>query len=129
MPNQLSTSKRRRSLAEHAAVLAALAQIAESERTTVMALMRDAVRELVRKRVQSPATGDAVRAAVWRHAPVLPAAIRSPAQLRRSKRAQRAFDQVIMDLRLATPDEVQARNSIASRRPVLLDFDNAHASL
>ena len=40
MPNQLAKSKRRQSLAEHEAVLAALAEIARREDTTVMALMR-----------------------------------------------------------------------------------------
>lgn len=129
MPNQLSKSKRRQSLAEHTAVLAALAQIAESENTTVMALMRDAVRAIVRKRAQSSAQVETLRAVVWRQAPVMPAKIKTPAQLARFKRAQRAFDQVILDLQLATPDEVQARNSITSRRPVLLNFDEAHASL
>jgi len=129
MPNQLSKSKRRQSLAEHTAVLTALAQIAESENTTVMALMRDAVRAVVRKRVQSSAHVEALRAVVWEQAPVMPAKIKTPAQLARFKRAQRAFDQVIMDLQLATPDEVQTRNSITSRRPVLVNFDGAHASL
>lgn len=110
-------------------MLAALAQIAESESTTVMALMRDAVREIVRKRVQSSVYVESLRTVVWRQAPVMPAKIKTPAQLARFKRAQRAFDQVIMELQLATPDEVQARNSITSRRPVLLNFDEAHASL
>lgn len=129
MPNQLSKSKRRQSLAEHTAVLAALAQIAESENTTVMALMRDAVRAIVRTRVQSSVHVEILRTVVWRQAPVLPTKIKTPAQLARFKRAQRAFDQVIIDLQLATPDEVQARNSITSRRPVLLNFDEAHASV
>jgi len=42
MPNQLAQSKRRQSLAEHAAVLAALSTIARWEHTTVMALLREA---------------------------------------------------------------------------------------
>jgi hypothetical protein len=129
MPNQLCKSKRRQSLAEHTAVLAALAQIAASENTTVMALMRDAVREIVRQRVQASAEVETLRAVVWAQAPVIPAKIKTPAQLARFKRAQRAFDQVIMDLQLATPQEVQARNSVTPRRPVLLNFDEAHASL
>ncbi|HWA25731.1 MAG TPA: hypothetical protein VG734_08730 [Lacunisphaera sp.] len=129
MPNQLCRSKRRQSLAEHTAVLAALAWIAENESTTVMALMRGAVRDIVRQRVQSSVQLEQLRAVVWQQAPVMPARIKSAAQLARFKRAQRAFDRVIMDLQLATPDEVQARNSITSRRPVLLNFDEAHASL
>ncbi len=54
MPNQLAKSKRRQSLAEHEAVLAALAEIARREDTTVMALLRQAARELVRKRGSTP---------------------------------------------------------------------------
>ena len=42
MPNQLATSKRRQSLAEHAGVLTALSLIARRENTTVMALLREA---------------------------------------------------------------------------------------
>lgn len=54
MPNQLSKSKRRQSLAEHEAVLAVLAAIARSEDTTVMALLRQAARELVKKKAKDP---------------------------------------------------------------------------
>ena len=54
MPNQLSKSKRRQSLAEHEAVLAALAEIARREKTTVMALLRQATRELVKKKATEP---------------------------------------------------------------------------
>jgi hypothetical protein len=130
MPNQLAPSKRRQSLAEHAAVLAALAQIAKLEGTTVMALLREAAREAVRKRAQSPVHAGALRAVVWRLAPQMPAQFRTAAQLARFKRMQRAFDRVVLDLQLAAPEEVQARNSIVPRgRPVrLLNFDRAHAA-
>jgi len=50
MPNQLAKSKRRQSLAEHAAVLAALAEIARREDTTVMALLREGARDVVKRR-------------------------------------------------------------------------------
>lgn len=129
MPNQLSKSKRRRSLADHEAVLAALAGIAKRERTTVMALLREAARELVRKRTASPAQAGALRSLVWRMAPRMPARFKTAAQLARFKRAQREFDKVLLDLRLAAPEEVQARNSLAPlRSPIrLVDFDRAHA--
>src|ERR1700679_2423843 len=73
MPNQLAKSKRRQSLAEHEAVLAALAEIARSEDTTVMALLRQAARELVRKRGTAPAQAKALSAVVWQSAPQMPA--------------------------------------------------------
>jgi predicted DNA-binding ribbon-helix-helix protein len=129
VPNQLAPSKRRQSLAEHAAVLAALAQIAEHEDTTVMALLREAAREAVRKRAQSPALAAALRSTVWRLAPRMPEQFTSAAQLARFKRTQREFDRVVMEMQLAAPEEIQARNSIAASRPVrLLNFDQAHAA-
>ncbi|MCZ2157395.1 MAG: hypothetical protein LC114_26440, partial [Bryobacterales bacterium] len=65
MPNQLSKSKRRQSLAEHEGVLAALAEIARSENTTVMALLREATRDLVKRKVSNPAQLERLRQAVW----------------------------------------------------------------
>lgn len=130
MPNQLAKTKRRQSLAEHAAVLAALTTIAERENTTVMDLLRSAARQLVRERAAVPAHAAALRAVVWQMAPQMPPRFKTPAQLARFKRAQREFDQVLLDLRLAAPAEVQTRNSIVpSDRPVrLLNFANAHAA-
>ena len=129
MPNQLAQSKRRQSLAEHGAVLAALAAIARRERTTVMALLREAARDVVKKRAAMPAQAAALRALVWRMAPQMPARFKTPAQLARFKRAQREFDQVILDLQLATPATIQDRNSLVSSRPTIrvTDFDLAHA--
>ena len=130
MPNQLAKSKRRQSLAEHEAVLAALAVIARREDTTVMALLREAARALVRDRAARPAQADALRALVWRMAPRMPARFKTPAQLARFKRAQREFDQVALDLQLATPAAIQSRNSLVSSRQAvrLIDFDRAHAT-
>jgi len=129
MPNQLASSKRRQSLAEHAAVLAALAEIAERENTTVMALLREAAREIVRKRAQQPVHADALQAVVRQLAPRMPKRFKTAAQLARFKRAQREFDRVVLDLQLAAPEEVQTRNSIASGSTVrLLNFDRAHAA-
>jgi hypothetical protein len=111
MPNQLAKTKRRQSLAEHAAVLAALKAIADRE-------------------AASPTHAETVRAVVWERAPRMPSRFKTPAQLARFKRAQREFDQVLLDLRIAAPAEVQARNSIVpSDRPIrLLNFANAHAA-
>jgi hypothetical protein len=129
VPNQLAPSKRRKSLSEHSAVLAALEEIARSERTTVMELLRQAARAAVRQRVAEPSRAEALRALVWQKAPRMPARFKTSAQLARFKRAQREFDQVVLDLQLATPAAVQARNSLArSERPILLlNFDAAHA--
>ena len=119
MPNQLAQSKRRQSLAEHEAVLAALAEIARREDTTVMALLRQAARELVRKRRATPAQAKALRAVVWRSAPRMPAQFKTAAQLARFKRAQREFDQVLLDLQLASPDLIQERNSLVPSRQAI----------
>jgi hypothetical protein len=131
MPNQLAQSKRRQSLTEHGAVLAALSEIARREETTVMALLREAARDVVKKRTAMPEQAEALRSLVWRLAPRMPARFKTAAQLARFKRTQREFDQVILDLQLATPTTIQDRNSLVSSRQVIrvTDFDQAHATV
>jgi hypothetical protein len=130
MPNQLSKSKRRQSLAEHEAALAALAEIACREDTTMMALLHQATHELVKSRATEPIQTERLRQLVWQKAPRMPAHFRTSAQVARFKRAQREFDQVLLDLALASPQAIQQRNSIAPpRRPIrIIDFDQAHAA-
>jgi hypothetical protein len=129
VPNQLAKSKRRQSLAEHEAVLAVLTEIARCEKTTVMSLLRQAARELVRKRSKDPLLADALRQIAWQKTPRMPARFKTAAQVARFKRQQREFDQALLDMALASPQLIQQRNSIApSRRAIrLLDFDQAHA--
>ena len=112
MPNQLAQSKRRASLAEHEAVLAALSTIARREGTTVMDLLREGARQVVRSRTGTPAQLVAVRKSVWACAPKLPARFKSAAHAARFKRAQREFDVVVQELNLADPMAVQQRNSL-----------------
>ena len=130
MPNQLSKSKRRQSLAEHEAVLAALAEIARREGTTVMALLREATRALVKRRASEPTQADHLRELIWQKAPRMPARFKTPAHVARFKRAQRDFDQVLLDLELASPRAIQERNAVAPSRQAirLIDFDRAHAA-
>jgi hypothetical protein len=130
MPNQLAQSKRRQSLAEHEAVLAALAAIAQREDTTVMALLRQATRELVKNRATTPAQAARLRQAVWAKAPRMPRSFKTAAQVARFKRSQREFDQVLLDLALASPQAIQQRNSLApsSQTVRMIDFDSAHAT-
>jgi len=130
MPNQLSKTKRRQSLAEHEGVLAALAEIARFENTTVMALLRQATRDLVKRKVREPAQLEKLRQAVWGKAPRMLAHFKTVAQVARFKRAQREFDQVLLDLALASPQAIQQRNSIVSPRRTIrmIDFDQVHAA-
>lgn len=130
MPNQLSKSKRRQSLAEHEAVLAALADIARREDTTVMALLRQATRALVKQKASDPEQAEHLREVIWRRVPRMPARFKTAAQVARFKRAQREFDQVLLDLELASPPAIQARNSLVPSRQAirLIDFDRAHAA-
>ena len=129
MPNQLAKSKRRQSLAEHEAVLAAVTELARRENTTAMALLRKAAREFVRTRTQDSELADALRQLVRQKAPRMPARFKTAAQVARFKRQQREFDQALLDMGLANPAAIQQRNSVApSRRVVrLIDFDRAHA--
>ena len=129
MPNQLASTKRRRSLAEHEAVLAALGEIARFEGTTVMALLRQAVRDTVRARAADPAQGPQLRAAVMRFRPEPQERFASAAQLARFKRAQREFDDVLLAMQLASPGALQSRNSIvASHCKIrILELEQNHA--
>jgi hypothetical protein len=128
MPNQLSKSKRRQSLAEHEAVLTALTEIARHEDTTVMDLLRQAARQLVRKKASAPDM-QRVRERILAQAPKMPVRFKTAAQVARFKRAQREFDQVLLDLALVSPQSIQQRNSVvsASRQVCMIDFDRAHA--
>ena len=98
MPNQLAKSKRRQSLAEHETVLAALTEIARREDTTVMALLRQAARELVRKKSDDVALAETLQRVVWEKAPRLPTRFKTAAQVARFKRQQREFDQALLDM-------------------------------
>ena len=95
-----------------------------------MALIREAARDVVRKRTTSPAQVDAMRALVWQMAPKMPARFKTAAQVSRFKRAQREFDQVVLDLKIDTPSSIQNRNSVvrADQTVRLIDFDRAHAT-
>jgi L-alanine-DL-glutamate epimerase-like enolase superfamily enzyme len=131
MPNQLAPDKRRQSLAEHAAVLAVLAEIARNENVPVMALLRQATRDFVRSHVTAtPAKAQALRAVAWLEMPRMPMRFKTPAKVARFKRAQREFDRVILDLGLANPVSIQDRNSIVSSSQAikLIDFDRSHAA-
>jgi hypothetical protein len=130
MPNQLSKSKRRQSLAEHEAVLAALTEIARREETTVMALLRQATRALVKNKTTEPLQAERLRQTVWAKAPRMPVHFKSAAQVSRFKRAQREFDQVLLDLAIASPQAIQERNSVVSpRRSIrMINFDQAHVA-
>lgn len=130
MPNQLAKSKRRQSLAEHEAVLAALATIARHENTTVMALLRQSARELVRQKSADPALAEALRRVVWQKARPMVTRFKSAAHVARFKRQQREFDRALLDMALASPSAVQQRNSIvpARRAMRLVDFAQAHAA-
>ncbi len=116
MPNQLSQSKRRASLAEHEAVLAALATIARREETTVMNLLREGARQVVRSRSNDPKESKALSKTVWACAPKMPARFTSAAHVARFKRSQREFDALVQDLQLAGPQAVQRRNSVVRAR-------------
>jgi hypothetical protein len=130
MPNQLARSKRRQSLAENEAVLAALAEIARGENTTVMALLRQATREFVRKKSAHPVLAETLRRVAWMHAPQMPARFKTAAQVARFKRQQREFDQALLDMALVSPQAIQERNAGARSRQSIrsIDFDQVNAA-
>lgn len=129
MPNQLAQSKRRASLAEHEAVLAALATIARHERTTVMDLLREGARQVVRSR--TPAKNASLLKTVLACAPKAPARFKNAAHVARFKRAQREFDVVMQELNLVSAAKIQQRNSLvdsARTRIRVLAFEDAPAA-
>ena len=111
-------------------MLAAVREIARREDTTVMALLRQATRALVKHKASDPTQNKQLREFILRRAPRMPTRFKTAAQVARFKRAQREFDQVLLDLGLATPHVIQARNSvIPSRQAIqLIDFERAHAA-
>ncbi len=111
-------------------MLAAIETIARRENRTVVDIFREAIRELIRRRAEDPSRSKLLRSEVWNLAPRIPTNIRTPAQVSRFKREQREFDQVILDLGLAAPMEIETRNSIAHPdQPIrLIGFENAHAA-
>jgi len=128
MPNQLSRSKRRQSITEHVVVLSAVAAIAHLEDKPLVAVLREAIREIVRKRAAQPAYGELLRSAAWSVAPRVPSNIRSHAQAARFKREQREFDRLILDLELASPTEIEVRNSVVRPEQAIrmVGFNRSH---
>lgn len=110
MPNQLAQSKKRMTVAEERAVLAALEVIAEVENSTVTNLIRQAVRKAIAERVDDPRLKKTVRQTVAQHAPKVPIEFRSAAKVSKFKREQREYDQLLQELKLADPEELQLRN-------------------
>ncbi|MCC5835716.1 MAG: hypothetical protein JJU20_13360 [Opitutales bacterium] len=115
MPNQLSQSKKRVTVAEHRAVLAALDVIAKAENSTVTDLLRRTLRQIVIEHAHDPSISGKLRSALEQHAPVMPEAFLSPAKVSKFKKEQREFDQFLHELKLASPEELQERNSLVSR--------------
>lgn len=111
-------------------MLAALVEIARREDTTVMALLRQATRALVKQKATEPLGAKRLRHAVWAKALRMPVHFKSAAQVSRFKRAQREFDQVLLDLAIVSPQAIQERNSVVSPRRMIrmINFDQAHAA-
>lgn len=122
MPNQLARSKKRKTVAEHAAVLAMLEQIARRGGTTSTELLREAARDIIRKQAKDKAVSEDLRHVLGAYAPKPLRRARSANELARFKKESREFDELTMDLGLSDVVEIQNRNSIhsASKRPVLI---------
>ncbi|HBC88024.1 MAG TPA: hypothetical protein DCZ94_13820 [Lentisphaeria bacterium] len=129
MPNQIASTKSRKSLTEHEAVLSALEEIARHEGTTAMALMRQAVRETVKKRTENSSQAKRLLPIVMQFSPKPPKRFATAAQLSRFKRNQREFDQVLLDLHLASHNGIETRNSIvpAHSKIRVLELERSHA--
>lgn len=123
MPNQIANTKKRKSMTEHKAVLAVLEMIARNEGTTSMALMREAVRESIRKRVKCSFRGNCLRPLVMKFAPKLPDRFATAAEMSRFKRSQRELDRLLLDLNLTSPESIESRNSVVSPKCKIRIFE------
>lgn len=121
MPNQLSESKRRKTIADHVAVLAALERIAALEGTSSTELIRAASRRVVRERLGNARMREELDAVFRAQLPKPPRTFKTPAQVARYKRKLREYDALCLELGLSQSAEIQARNSIhkVPQRPVL----------
>ncbi len=122
MPNQLDQTKRRKSVSEHRAVIAALETIARVESATSMELLRQAIRQFIRVRVGDKETAEALRQTVLGYKPRMPRDFKTPAQVARFKRKQREFDKILIELGLISRIDVQQKNSVLAgkRKPRLV---------
>jgi hypothetical protein len=130
MPNQLSSSKRRQSLAEHEVVLGALSALAQMRKTTAMDLLRRSTREYLHRAATDPKVAIELRAIAISRAPRVPLKFKTAAQVARFKRRQREYDRALLDLGLASPTAIQERNSIVGVNSSirLINFGQSHAA-
>ena len=130
MPNQLSRNKRRKSLSEHEAVLSALDVLARHDGTSVMAQMRRAIREWIRTHPAAGRLSDELMAETRSFSPKSPPMFTNRKQVDRFKREQREFDQLMLDLGLASPDTIESKNSIVSPGTTIqvIGFGETHGS-
>lgn len=125
MPNQLAKNKKRKSLAEHEAVLAALEEIAQMEGTSSMDLMRHAIRNMVKSHLKDNPKKLKLRDVVLSYVPKICMDTVTPAKLTDFKRQQREFDKLLLELNLFDPEGIESRNSVVSpkRKIRVLEFE------
>ena len=112
MPNQLAQSKQRVTLAEHKAVLAALEVIAKADNQTMTDLFRHTARRVISEKANDPRLSKELQRIVSEHSPKMPARFSSAAKVSKFKREQREYDQLMQELNLAQPVEIQKKNSL-----------------
>ena len=114
MPNKLSDTKMRKTLTEHKVVIAVLEKIAEEKNMTLMDLMREGIRNEIRKYAANLLTHQEISDLLKKFEPKINNKLSSPADITKFKREQRDFDSLLMELKLATPDYIEEKNSVIS---------------
>ena len=122
MPNQLAQSKKRKTIAEHAAVLALLDCIAEALGTTSTELLRIAARDVVKQYAADGLHKKGLGKVFQAYEPKLSRTAKSAKEISRYKRESREYDALALDLGFKKVEDVQASNSIhrRSKAPVLV---------
>jgi pilus assembly protein TadC len=119
----------RKTLTEHKSVIAVLGKIAREKNMSLMDLMREGIRNEIRRYAENERAREVVFDILKDFEPVPEDEWRSPAELAKFKRKQRCFARLMLDLKLKTPDNIEKDNSAvpSSAEIRVLEFEEYHA--
>jgi len=128
MPNKLSDVKMRKTLTEYKAVIAVLKKIAQEKNMSIMELMREGIRNEIRKYASDHQKRRETLDILNNYEPKLGQEYSSSAELAKFKRKQRDFDNLMLELQLKTPHSIEKDNSVIppSAKIKVLEFGEDH---
>jgi len=99
-------------LTEHKAVIAALEKIAQEKNLSIRDMMQEGIRNEIRKYAENESVRKEILNILKDFEPKLKEEITSPTELAKFKREQRNFDNLMLNLKLETPDHIEENNSV-----------------